>query len=1143
MEDILRVQALLNKHQHQDHIQQLIVGGYQLPRDLTPYDLEDVDAGLPKPVPVQEITLEETLNIMNEEPELVQQLILEDAATGGVYPDEYIGVDSKPSEVQGLLDDFRWTPSERHLLQQDYRRIKQYLRGKRNFSQLTPDQARLVETLKYDNLNYFDVDGGGGFTSARDGVRFANLREQLLGRLEGDSVMSKEAINKFSDIDADFPEIFKDSYIFPSKAEDPKIKIPQEQPEIEMEQIGPSAPQEEILGRLWMLEDDDIMKKFVDDMFESEYDADLYNDHVFRSRIAQHEHMFLKSQNYQGTWDEYQEEFNMFDDNFEDMWAYLGEKTDDAEAWEKFVEGDVDPHEVQPKGLPLGDDEFVSEVPFEYDEGDAPKGVPVEKPTPVKPFIDDDVSAVLNKIGIEDKPDLDRMLAMSNEGDLFLDSSLIEKYLEEGSNLWLGLTMMPAISTIQGMIDQIIPGSSRWINIGMATMDVITSGNPIGLAIQSVMEIVQEVQVDAQRKRDNDFSQANRGSRYGFFKNEAGEWKPSILNTTVKSTSFGSRSSVQTIEYGDTILFQKDHDGNVYPVVTNSHEYIIQEPDQFMEDTPPTWTSFIDVQGKDPFYSKEFLNDHDILRRWFFLTPEQEQEVFAGDSYAEIVENLEGFKPEEATYNKYQSNLLDWQKAIVLKRSLTYGGDEDMTEWDPSTGLRRVTTEERDMGYGAFFKDPRFSDSDHLEAHMKNTDLPEEEWMIDQYLPTLIQSLVSSQRAAAREAGYLDKFGTDPIWDKYYSKGLTPPKTKHSQYYTSLDDTKYAGVSGQQSWSANYLKYDRDIPAAHDFDELQRQINNIAQYDETQTTRDYLTNKSITRYFVDQLNNRGRGEDFMNSIINSTTGSLMGEDNSDYGTYAMPWSNKSDQNSMVLGKDDEFIITGLLSPYQQKPYKAWMATRGDNYLSDQTWDAHFVATDDDKPEETVKPEKDKPDEQQQPILPFIYVNGVKYHNPDYVDPELTEVKQDAIKESGEYVPTDETKFTGISDWENALKEAKIWSARGLSGNPDDYYSKGQNDNSRPAGFTYTPPIKEADPILIDPIFGSGRDWTGDDTQVDWTMPPLDEEEDTERKRGQHAKTPEERAAKRDEREAERLRIIEERDAKKAAAQQAKDDRI
>ena len=171
--------------------------------------------------------------------------------------------------------------------------------------------------------------------------------------------------------------------------------------------------------------------------------------------------------------------------------------------------------------------------------------------------------------------------------------------------------------------------------------------------------------------------------------------------------------------------------------------------------------------------------------------------------------------------------------------------------------------------------------------------------MIDQYLPTLIESLVSSQRAAAREAGYLDKYGADPIWEKYYSKGKTPPATKHSKYYTSQQETHYADVSGQQTWSANYLKFDRDILAATTFEELEQQIRDISFYDESESARNYLTTKSITRYFVNELMDRGRGDDLWKSVMKNTN--LMGEDNAEYGTYTVPWANKLDQNSMVLG--------------------------------------------------------------------------------------------------------------------------------------------------------------------------------------------------------------------------------------------------
>ena len=273
-----------------------------------------------------DLTLEETIEIINNEPDVVRGL-LEDPSI--LIDDEYVGSNTNPDLINDMLSEFRFQPSQITLQQRDYRQIKKYLNGKRTLSQLTDDQATLVKSLKYTSIDEFDVDSNN-FKFQRDGYRFSNLREQLLGKLEADGVLSNNAAVAIADADGPMPEIFSNDYVHPSPPpDDENVPIADEPVEMEMANLG-DVPE----GRLWMMQDPMILEHYANDTFNSSYDPNLYNDKVFRSSISRNEHMFLKSQGYSGTWDEYQSENNLVDEQFEDLWKIWNKRINEVQLWE-----------------------------------------------------------------------------------------------------------------------------------------------------------------------------------------------------------------------------------------------------------------------------------------------------------------------------------------------------------------------------------------------------------------------------------------------------------------------------------------------------------------------------------------------------------------------------------------------------------------------------------------------------------------------------------------------------------------------------------------------------------------------------------------------------------------------------------------
>ena len=194
MEDVLKIQRLLNDYQTQQQMHQIANQAF---------------AGLTV-IPVEPFTLEQTLNIINQHPEVVKAIVennealqLEDEFVGGGSGDFIDTVD-----LNAILEKMKFTPSEIHLAAKDYRNIKKYLKGKMGLTDLTIDQQRIVDTLRAKNEDFFLVGKEGGYTFRDDGVRFRNLRQQLLKRLNIDDTLPTSAAKLFAEREAMMPDFF-----------------------------------------------------------------------------------------------------------------------------------------------------------------------------------------------------------------------------------------------------------------------------------------------------------------------------------------------------------------------------------------------------------------------------------------------------------------------------------------------------------------------------------------------------------------------------------------------------------------------------------------------------------------------------------------------------------------------------------------------------------------------------------------------------------------------------------------------------------------------------------------------------------------------------------------------------------------------
>ena len=192
----------------------------------------------------------------------------------------------------------------------------------------------------------------------------------------------------------------------------------------------------------------------------------------------------------------------------------------------------------------------------------------------------------------------------------------------------------------------------------------------------------------------------------------------------------------------------------------------------------------------------------------------------------------------------------------------------------------------------------------------------EMQYVLDEVFPSVVQALVRTQKEAAEEQGYRRYFGED-MWDERLKGGYNPPK-----YSASGDLLQWPAQDGQRTWSAKYLDFEKDLPTASTAEGLESQIALIGRYnDRTTAQKDYLVNKAITRYWVQQLSDGGMGEGVVKSVLGRKAGGNPGLNHwltddwmhSNYTGDAMPWASDYDQERIVPRSVCGWRIEGRVS--------------------------------------------------------------------------------------------------------------------------------------------------------------------------------------------------------------------------------------
>ena len=120
----------------------------------------------------------------------------------------------------------------------------------------------------------------------------------------------------------------------------------------------------------------------------------------------------------------------------------------------------------------------------------------------------------------------------------------------------------------------------------------------------------------------------------------------------------------------------------------------------------------------------------------------------------------------------------------------------------------------------------------------------------------LIDNLYKSQYAAAKEQGYEDKYAGLSDWaDENASTWNEDDQWWQDQQFK-------LGGSQPTEWSIWYNDSDKDMPIAQTAAELESQLQTIGAYDDrSRVQQDFLSNKAMVRYWMDQVSKFGGSQD------------------------------------------------------------------------------------------------------------------------------------------------------------------------------------------------------------------------------------------------------------------------------------------
>ena len=261
-------------------------------------------------------------------------------------------------------------------------------------------------------------------------------------------------------------------------------------------------------------------------------------------------------------------------------------------------------------------------------------------------------------------------------------------------------------------------------------------------------------------------------------------------------------------------------------------------------------------------YSADYVKEHDLLRDWYFFSPEDQAEIIeatrTGSAWTSKPISLNNIK------DPYHTKLENIRRGLDISEAYRSKGLSTDLERPTTRGLHEVYYKAK----GHDDSSPHYGDQlgvseawkQKAGQQFKNAYNPENEYLLNTIWYDSLKNLLRTQKLAAEEANY------KILYEKEYKA-----KVGSDKYSDGMVDEKL----GQSTWSAAYEDKYYSVPAAN-ADALQIQINEIDKLDRTKSQKDYLVQKVINRYWMKQIDLAHGTEDLMDFITDKPKKKLEG---------------------------------------------------------------------------------------------------------------------------------------------------------------------------------------------------------------------------------------------------------------------------
>jgi len=366
-----------------------------------------------------------------------------------------------------------------------------------------------------------------------------------------------------------------------------------------------------------------------------------------------------------------------------------------------------------------------------------------------------------------------------------------------------------------------------------------------------------------QRVTDNETPASERGSKWGYVRREAEDgsgstWYPAYFSQTHKSTGIFSKGEQEMrLNWGSNLLMKRDAQSNWVPTFTDggTESFIVNE---------------IDLSG---FMSqKGYIETRQMTKDWYFLDADETKGIIQGMQSGKKDEGFVPYQDDYTDWNQYELQVDGWRRAtqmdfnrkwanVALKdRPDNDGARQFYAQYaespdyitapyqhnfdgsDPHDMIHDNVSGEDGKGTGKpWTKETWRARTQTLNNPWEHSLWGVTDWMLNDKLVASIRELYQAQKIAAKEQGFEQTFSTDQS-RQYYSRYHRP------------------GKNIPTLWSSMYLDTAKDLPTAITADQLQKQYDAIAAYDDrTMLQKNYLAQKAQVRFWQQQMADIGGG--------------------------------------------------------------------------------------------------------------------------------------------------------------------------------------------------------------------------------------------------------------------------------------------